>query len=317
MPEHTQPQTSPAPQSTAAPAETPVQDQVTTPPMREQSAPSDPAPFPEDRIDIPPAPAQAVAPELPPYLLPLSAAGIVLGGLAVLMGITVYLQLRRSYGDLIRQIKELKTKLAALDLNQTLESLAGGISEQPPLPGGLGPTPSGLPTLQPTAMPGSAPQPGLDPIPPVIPKDAIASYSIPAFDPIAVAPPTPAPILLSKAMLIQAINNGDRQLLREHSTAQLNITSESENALAMGRSQATQLEAVTGGGSYWLAVINDQAWLFPTELTLKGFLSVQPSKGLYSYEKQILSSPQLIEPALLRQEGNRWTVETLGRVAIP
>lgn len=137
-------------------------------------------------------------------------------------------------------------------------------------------------------------------------------------DPFAdpVAAPEPAPVL-SKATLIQAVNNGDRQLLREHTTAQLNITSDSEHALAIGRSQPTQLEAVPGGGSYWLAVIGDQAWLFPTELTLRGFLSVQPNKGLYSYEKQIISRPQLIEPALLRQDGDRWTVESLGRVAIP
>ena len=117
--------------------------------------------------------------------------------------------------------------------------------------------------------------------------------------------------------LVNALNTGNRQQLREMITVRLNITSDSENALSIGRYQPTQLEVVGGGGSYWLAVISDQAWLFPTELTLKGFLSVQPDKGLYSYEKQIISSPQLIEPALLRQDGNLWTVETLGRVAIP
>jgi len=237
--------------------------------------------------------------------------------LALLMGITVYLHLRRSHGELSRQIKELKTKLAALDLDQTLESLASGSSEQLPLSSWPSTTPAASPTLQPTATPVSASQSGLDLMPPVIQKDTSAPSGVPALNPVAVAPPAPPPIILSKAMLIQAINNGDRQLLREHTTAQLNITSDSENALAMGRSQPTQLEEVTGGGSYWLAVIGDQAWLFPTELTLRGFLSVQPSKGLYSYEKQIISSPQLIEPALLRQDGNLWTVETLGRVAIP
>lgn len=284
-------------------------------PLTGMPEPAAPAAGPLGR-DLP-APPPTAAAELPPYLLPLSGAGVLLGGLALLLGITVYLQLRRSHGELSRQIKDLRTKLAALDLDQTLESVAGGSSEQPPLSSWLSPTPGTPPTLQPKAMPVSAPQSGLDLQPPVIQNDTSASSGIPPLDPVAVAPPAPAPILLSKAMLIQAINNGDRQLLREHSTAQLNITSESENALAMGRSQATQLEAVTGGGSYWLAVINDQAWLFPTELTLKGFLSVQPSKGLYSYEKQILSKPELLEPALLRQEGNRWTVETLGRVAIP
>ena len=117
--------------------------------------------------------------------------------------------------------------------------------------------------------------------------------------------------------LVNALNTCNRQLLRDNITVRLNITSDSENAMSIGRYQPTQLEAVGSDGSYWMAVIGGQAWLFPTELTLKGFLSVQPDKGLYSYEKQIISSPQLLEPALLRQEGNRWTVETLGRVAIP
>ena len=317
----TTPRTNAAPSTTIDPAAanpaaaTPAARRAPIDPLTGMPEPAAPAAAPLGR-DLP-APPPTAAAELPPYLLPLSGAGVLLGGLALLMGITVYLQLRRSHGELSRQIKDLRTKLAALDLDQTLESLAGGSSEQPPLSSWLSPTPGTPPTLQPKAMPVSPPQSGLDLQPPVIQNDTSASSGIPPLDPVAVAPPAPAPILLSKAILIQALNNGDRQLLREHTTAQLNITSESENALAMGRSQATQLEAVTGGGSYWLAVINDQAWLFPTELTLKGFLSVQPSKGLYSYEKQILSKPELLEPALLRQEGNRWTVETLGRVAIP
>lgn len=127
--------------------------------------------------------------------------------------------------------------------------------------------------------------------------------------------PTPAP--LSKASLIQSLNQGDRLALREHAKLQLNITTDSENALAMGRSQSTQLEAVSGGGSYWLAIIEDQAWLFPTELTLKGFSNSQPNKGVYTYEKQMISKPQLISPALLRNEGNLWSVENPGQIAIP
>jgi hypothetical protein len=309
MPARTQPQTAPAPESTAAPAETPVQDPVTTPPMREQAAPADPAPIPEERIDIPPAPAQATAAELPPYLLPLSAAGIVLSGLALLMGITVYLQLRRSHNKLNKQVNDLKGELNALA--GELTSLRGSAS---------------------TAPEAAEPQ-WRDWVSPVQPgglewaaeiNRTAAAVEAAKTQP---EPPRPAPpvseqpisnqILISRPMLIQALNNGDRQAVREHTTAQLNITSDSENALAMGRSQRTQLETVSVGGSYWLAVIGDQAWLFPTELTLRGFLSVQPNKGLYSYEKQIISSPQLIEPALLRQEGNLWAVETLGRVAIP
>ena len=98
---------------------------------------------------------------------------------------------------------------------------------------------------------------------------------------------------------------------------ELNITNESENAIATGRATATELEEVPGGGSYWLISLNQQHWLFPTDRTLKGFAAAQPSKGLFSYEQQTISKAQLIEPALLEQTGSRWSVKTLGRIGTP
>jgi len=108
-------------------------------PLTGMPEPAAPAAGPLGR-DLP-APPPTAAAEPPPYHLPLSGAGVLLGGLALLLGITVYLQLRRSHGELSRQIKDLRTKLAALDLDQTLESLAGGSSEQLPLPSWPTPTP--------------------------------------------------------------------------------------------------------------------------------------------------------------------------------
>ena len=117
--------------------------------------------------------------------------------------------------------------------------------------------------------------------------------------------------------LINAVNTENRRLVKQHTTSELNITQQSEKALVMRLSKPTQLEKVPGGGSYLLIEVGGSYHLFPTTVTLRGFEISQPDKGLYSYENQIISSPQLIEPALLRQDGNLWTVETLGRVAIP
>ena len=74
-----------------------------------------------------------------PYLLPLSAAGIVLGGLAVLMSITTYLQMRRSHVYLLKQVWTLRARLNDLDLN--LEN---------PESSGQALTPSPIPTPMPT-----------------------------------------------------------------------------------------------------------------------------------------------------------------------
>lgn len=125
----------------------------------------------------------------------------------------------------------------------------------------------------------------------------------------------PEPI--SKATLISALNSGDRQPLRAAANAELNITSESENALAMGKAIATELEEVAGGGSYWLIAAEGQDWLFPTDRTLRGFAAAQSSKGLFHYEQQTIAQPKLIEPALLERSGSRWSIKTMGRIAMP
>ena len=121
----------------------------------------------------------------------------------------------------------------------------------------------------------------------------------------------------SKSGLINALNSGDRQQLREAATAELNITSDSENAIATGRSITTELEVVPGGGSYWLVMLQGQAWLFPTERTLSGFAAAQPSKGLFHYEQQTIAKPQLLEPAALEGSEKRWSVKSMGRIGTP
>ena len=121
----------------------------------------------------------------------------------------------------------------------------------------------------------------------------------------------------SKSVLIAALNNGDRQQLREAALSELNITSESENAIITGRSTNTELEVVSGGGSYLLVMLQGQPLLFPTEKTLKGFTAAQRSKGLFDYEQQTIAQPQLLEPALLEGSGDSWTVKQIGKIAIP
>ncbi|NQW37582.1 MAG: hypothetical protein HQ469_00055 [Cyanobacteria bacterium] len=163
------------------------------------------------------------------------------------------------------------------------------------------------------AMKAEAPKPS--PIPPQPSPSITWSIPVPVLDPQPAPVMGPAPV--SKASLINTLNAGDRQPLREATTAELNITSESENALAMGRANSTELEEVPGGGSYWLVSLQGQHWLFPTDRTLKGFAAAQPAKGLFDYEQQTIAQPQLVEPALLENSGTRWSVKTIGRIAVP
>ena len=79
----------------------------------------------------------------------------------------------------------------------------------------------------------------------------------------------------------------------------------------------TELEVVSGGGSYLLVMLLGQPLLFPTEKTLKGYTAAQRSKGLFDYEQQTIGQPQLLEPALLEGSGDSWTVKQIGKIALP
>ena len=151
-----------------------------------------------------------------------------------------------------------------------------------------------------------------------ISRDAMTSISMPN-------PPTPLPQTPqvfkpqgpSKEQLVQALNSGERQKLKDESISQLNITSKSENDILIGRSTVTELEVVSAGGSYQLLIISGQSLLFPTEQTLKGFTAAQKSKGIFDYEEQSISTPELAEPALVEKSGSDWHVKQLGKIYIP
>lgn len=129
--------------------------------------------------------------------------------------------------------------------------------------------------------------------------------------------PENPPPSLTAASLIRAVNSGDRQVLREALTAELNITSSSENSIVMGMTEATELEEVSAGGSYLLFSLEGRNLLFPTDRTLRGFSTTQPSKGLYSFVQHSVAKAEIIEPAVLEKSGAVWRVIQKGRVAIP
>ena len=115
-----------------------------------------------------------------------------------------------------------------------------------------------------------------------------------------------------------AIDRGDRQALRQLQFKELNITSECEDSLLRGSSgQATKLEAVQGGGSYMVVSGEGRYWLFPTAQTLDGFSMNQPQKGIFDYEREILSKPVVKKPAEVKEESGDWIVIAQGVISVP
>jgi hypothetical protein len=116
----------------------------------------------------------------------------------------------------------------------------------------------------------------------------------------------------------EAVYHGDRSALRRMASEEMNITQDSEEALLRRTASATtQLQIVKGGGSYLLIRQDDRHWLVPTFQTLTSFMTSQPAKGLFSYEREAVSSAELRRPAEVRDEGGMWNVVTMGVVAVP
>jgi len=231
----------------------------------------------------------------------LAGGGLLLALIALGSGITAHLQLRRSHQSLRKHSDSLRARLSELELQVEQDRVVNRARQ----------------TSQAASTRGQAnTSVGAQPTTPPSKPVATAVPSPPASTPAPV-PMVPLPALVSKAGLIAALNSGDRQQLRDAAKAELNITNESENAIATGRAMSTELEEVAGGGSYWLITLNQQHWLFPTDRTLKGFAAAQPAKGLFEYEKQTIAEPQLIEPAQLNSNGDRWVVASMGRIGTP
>lgn len=116
-----------------------------------------------------------------------------------------------------------------------------------------------------------------------------------------------------------AIETSNGSIIRDKTESELNITKESEDALVRREAgHKTQLEEVNGGGSYHRLSDGDRHWLFPTPLTLKTIARYQPSKGLFQYEVEPVTTPRIKQPAEIRlASSSRWEVIELGTIIVP
>ncbi len=163
--------------------------------------------------------------------------------------------------------------------------------------------------VRPTPTTASPPKP---PPPLDFSADALPSRSLPPATSVS----DPA---VEIAMIYQScFQRLDRLALRNAATGELNITPASEEALYRGTSHsATQLEVVKGGGSYLLIERDQRYWLVPTFQTLNSFLTSQPAKGLFFYERGTSKTSELRRPAEVKQVEATWEVISMGLVSVP
>jgi hypothetical protein len=116
----------------------------------------------------------------------------------------------------------------------------------------------------------------------------------------------------------QALDRGERSFPASLFLAELNITQAAEDALMRSSNVPTQLKTVPGGGSYLLVGGEDHRhWLVPSFNTLSSFKANRPHKRIFSYVAQIVQTPELRQPAEVKQVGDLWEVVTMGVIAVP
>jgi hypothetical protein len=130
--------------------------------------------------------------------------------------------------------------------------------------------------------------------------------------------PTVDPAKALAAFFQEAFNRNDRSALQSKAPEEMNVTTETEIALANPTANVTtRLEIVKGGGSYLLIHQGEKHWLIPTFSTLRGFLTSQPSKGIFSFEREINTNLELRLAAEVKEAGSVWEVVSMGVVAVP
>lgn len=272
------------------------------------------------------------------FLLSIGLAGTVLGGLAF-SRLSLY---KNPFDKCRSEVKENITKIANLESesrktsdsitrltekHNRLEGMFSHVSNQ------LNPTRSSSAAVQQEQHRTTI----VDPFSTSLNASQYSSYSIINPDPLIPAsheaksqsqhptstfsdlnsPPNLQSAAQKQTHVTAAFNSGDRQTIRAETTALLNITTESENAVAMGQAVKTELQEESAGGSYCLVQISGEAWLYPSEQTLRSFSQYQPAKGVFEFIRQAVHSPQILSPALIVKNGSVWRVEQLGRIAVP
>jgi hypothetical protein len=109
----------------------------------------------------------------------------------------------------------------------------------------------------------------------------------------------------------------DHAALRRISLAELNITPHSKDTLMKSTSRPTQLETVKTGGSYLLIHREGKHWLLPEFQILTRCTTNQPAMGIFSYQRENISTAELRRPAEVRAVGDIWEVVRLGIIAVP
>lgn len=230
----------------------------------------------------------------------LALLALPLSGLALALSLLQARGHRRAHQAIWQRLKELR---------QDLQSRAGLQPNPTPL------TPVGVPELRPTSAEHQASSPAVRPLPgadePTTPPDPLET----AVSESTAAPQPPQPLSIND--WITALNSGQRDSLRSQAATQLNITSESEDAIQMGRSDATCLEEVAAGGSYLGISCGENHWLLPTERTLGTFRSFQPTKGLFTYQTMLSGHPQVDQACRIEPYGSGWRVVSPGVIRVP
>ncbi len=117
--------------------------------------------------------------------------------------------------------------------------------------------------------------------------------------------------------LIRAVNYDVPEVITQYANCYLAISGLSRNDSDNSHSLSFEFEEAEEGGSFFLTMIGQDAWLFPAVLTLRNFDGLHQAQGIFACVKHSVKSPQLVIPARLLPSLLGWQIAEPGTIAVP
>jgi hypothetical protein len=117
--------------------------------------------------------------------------------------------------------------------------------------------------------------------------------------------------------LIQAVNHDVPEVITHYANCCLAISGLSRNDSHASHSLSFEFEEAEEGGSFFLTMIGQDAWLFPAVSTLRNFDGLHQAQGIFTCVKRSVKRPQLVSPARLLPSLLGWQIAEPGTIAVP
>ena len=117
--------------------------------------------------------------------------------------------------------------------------------------------------------------------------------------------------------LIRAVNHDVPEVISQYANCFLAISELSRRETRDSHLLSLEFEEAEEGGSFFLTMLGQDAWLFPAGSMLRNFDRMHQVQGIFTYVKRSVKSSQLVIPARLLPSLLGWQIAEPGTIAVP